>query len=478
MSITRLLAILQARWRAALAAFACVIALAALAVLLQPKRYTATASVLLDVKSPDPIAGMVLQGMMSPSYMLTQVDVISSQRVAIAAARALKLLDSPALRADWMKSAKGQGSFDAWVAEGLRQSLDVRPSRGSNVIYVAYTHSDPAYAASVANAIVQSYVEITLELRVEPARAYSKYFDLHAKQLRAELEAAQKQLSDYRRRNGLVESSDRVDIEVAQLAELSSQLIALQAAATESGTRSGQAGSNADRMPEALANPVVSQLTAERSRTQVRLDELQTRLGDQHPQVVELKTQIAQLSERIRLESQRVAGSLGVNSNVNSIRLAQARRAVDEQRAKVVRMKTLQDESAVLQQDVANAQRAYDGVLARLNQASLEGQTAQANVSALELAATPTLPSSPQVRTVLILAVLFGGGLGVGVALYREMRDRRVRTDEDMARLVNSPVLISIPHFAVKTRQRQALPNDRMALGQRLVATRTTTSVA
>lgn len=472
MSISRLLAILQARWRAAVLVFGLVLMLGAAGLYLKPKRYTATASVLLDVKSPDPIAGMVLQGMMSPSYMLTQVDVIQSQRVALAAAKSLKLVDSAAMREIWMAQTDGQGSFETWVADALRADLDVRPSRGSNVIYVAYTHRDPAFAASVANAVVQSYVDTTLELRVAPARQYGKQFEAHAKLLRGELEEAQRKLSEFRKRNALVDSGDRVDIETAQLGELSSQLIALQAAATESGTRSGQASSNVDKMPEVISSPVVSALLSERSRTQVRLDELKTRLGDQHPQVVELQTQLTQLSERVRQESQRVAGGMGVNSNVNSIRLAQARKAVEEQRAKVVRLKALQDEATVLQQDVANAQRAYDGVLARLNQASLEGQTAQANVSALELAAEPTLPSSPQKKTVLILALLAGAGLGVGTALLREMRDRRLRTSEDIARLLSNPVMVALPRFTMKHQRHGTVSRKRSALGQRLVTPR------
>ena len=50
--------------------------------LLSPRQYTATASVVLDVKSPDPVSGMMLAGLMAPGYMATQVDIIKSDRVA------------------------------------------------------------------------------------------------------------------------------------------------------------------------------------------------------------------------------------------------------------------------------------------------------------------------------------------------------------------------------------------------------------
>src|SRR5688572_22847403 len=73
------LVILAARSRSALAVFAAVVLLALTVSLLMPKRYTASASVMLDVRSPDPIAGgLVAAGMLAPGYMATQVDVVSS----------------------------------------------------------------------------------------------------------------------------------------------------------------------------------------------------------------------------------------------------------------------------------------------------------------------------------------------------------------------------------------------------------------
>ena len=59
------------------------------------------------------------------------------------------------------------------------------------------------------------------------------------------------------------------------------------------------------------------------------------------------------------------------------------RAALEAQRAKVLRMKAVRDEGLVLVRDVENAQRAYDAVLARFTQTSLESQTTQSNVNVL-----------------------------------------------------------------------------------------------
>jgi succinoglycan biosynthesis transport protein ExoP len=60
MSISQIYAILKARWVVLLSVFVVVVAMAVSACVLLPKRYTSSAQVLIDVKSPDPMIGMVL----------------------------------------------------------------------------------------------------------------------------------------------------------------------------------------------------------------------------------------------------------------------------------------------------------------------------------------------------------------------------------------------------------------------------------
>ncbi|NMV20996.1 chain length determinant protein EpsF, partial [Vibrio parahaemolyticus] len=89
----------------------------------------------------------------------------------------------------------------------------------------------------MANAFVQAYIETHLDLRADPAKRFSTFFDQRAKQLREQLEAAQNRLSEYQKQHGLIATDERLDIENARLNELSSQLVAIQALATESSSR-------------------------------------------------------------------------------------------------------------------------------------------------------------------------------------------------------------------------------------------------
>jgi chain length determinant protein EpsF len=414
---------------------------------LLPSQYTAVASVVVDIKSPDPIAGMVLQGSASPSYMITQLDVINSLRVARQVVRTLRLDTNAELHTRWIED-DSKGTFEVWIAELLRKHLDARPSRGSNVINVSYTATDPDFAAAVANAFVQAYLNTTVDLRVDPAKQYSSFFDERAKQARESLEQAQGKLAAFQRANGLIATDERLDVENARLAELSSQAVALEASLAESTGRQAQAQATPDRMSEVLVNPVVSALTADVARQEARLQELTSRLGDAHPQIVELRSNIAGLKAKLDAATARASGSVGVNNTVNKARVADLRASIAEQRAKVLRLKDLRAEAALLQREVENAQRSYDGVLSRLTQTSLESQTAQSNISALEYATPPTTPSSAGPLKTGLLGTLLGMVLAIATALVRERRDQRLRDTADLPLLLDQPVVAVIPSFA------------------------------
>lgn len=180
MTLTQLLIVLRARWISFVVVLACAAALAVAANLLLPKRYSATAMVVLDVKSPDPIAGVVLPGANTSGYMATQADVFRSERVAQRAARELGMDKDADLQRMWRDVTQGVGDYNSWLADVLLRGLDVRPGRESNVLAVTYTTADPRNAARIANAFVSAYVGTTLDLRTEPAKQYSNFFSTNA----------------------------------------------------------------------------------------------------------------------------------------------------------------------------------------------------------------------------------------------------------------------------------------------------------
>ena len=444
MTFKQFLAILRARARVALAVFFAIAGGTLLVSLLLTKSYTATSSVVIDVK-PDPFSGLSATTGLTPSIVETQVDIIQSDRVAARVVRNLNLGQNPQVRAQWMDSTNGEGDFELWLAELFRKNLDVRPSRSSGVVSVSYSAPDARFAAALANAFSKAYLEIAVELRVDPAKQYTAFFDSRAKEAREGLEKAQAKATAYQRENSIIATDERLDIETARLNELSTQLVMLQGQSSESGIRQTQAqSSGADKMQEVLASPVIGALKADLSRAEAHAKELGARFGESHPQMVEARASIEELKLKIDAETRRIAGGVGVSNTISKQRETEIRASLDAQRAKVLKLKAIRDESNVLQREAENAQRLFEQVVARMNQTSLESQNNQSNVAFLSEARSPNRPSAPRILLNTALASILGLVLAVAAALGVESVDRRLRLADDIVDALGLPIIGSI----------------------------------
>jgi polysaccharide biosynthesis transport protein len=453
MSIKQFITVLKARWKLALAVQLLVVSAIVGVSLALPRQYTAAASVLVDVKTPDPIAGTSFTGPMLAAHMANEANVIQSERVMLRALVEMRLMDDPKMRAKWLEETAGVGDFPVWLATRLSKDLDIKPSREGSIMTVLYSAPDRVFAAQMANAVVKAYIDTTLSLRVDPARQYNQFFDERAKGAREALEAAQNRLSAFQRAKGIIVSDERLDVENARLAELSSQLVALQALASETASREREAGRQVDSLPEVISSPLLGELNASLAQQESRLLELESRLREEHPQVIELKSNIAQTRARIRAESQRVVRGLGVANEVNRSRVGTVAASLDAQRAKLLQLKGQRDEAAVLQRDVESAQRAYDSALTRLTQSDLESQLKQTNVSSLKTASPPPRASSHKVAVNTAVALVLGALLALGAVFVRELLDRRLRTPLDVIERLGIPMLGVLPASAATARQ-------------------------
>jgi succinoglycan biosynthesis transport protein ExoP len=467
MTASQFLSILRARWWLALLVLLLTVGAALGVSLILPKQYNASASLMVDLK-PDPVSAMIYGGMASPAFMATQVDIIKSDRVAQRVVRNLKLTDNPQVRQQWQDETKGVGSIEAWLGNTFQRSMEVIPSRESSVISISYKAPDPRFAAGLANAFAQAYIDTSLELRVDPARQYSGFFETRSKEARENLERAQAKVSAFQSENGLIANDERLDVETMRLNELSSQYTTLQAMAAESGSREAAAASGqGDRMQEVLNNGLLAQLKADVSRNEARLKEVSTRLGDAHPQVEELRASLVEQRNRLEQETRRVTSGVGITNNITRQRMSEVKASLEAQRAKLLRMKAVRDQAAVLLRDVDNAQRAYDAVQQRFTQSNLEGQTTQSSANLLSQATVPTEPSSPNILRNVLLGLLGGTALGVMLVFGLELRDRRVRSVDDVVATLELPVLGVMPKPGIGT----ALGRKRLTtLQQRLLA--------
>jgi succinoglycan biosynthesis transport protein ExoP len=460
MTLRQLLLILRAHYRIALLTVLGTVGATLAVSLMQPRQYTASTSMIIDVKSPDPIAGMIVPALTMPGYLATQVDIIRSDRVAQRVVKTLKLDASAAAREQWHAATGGRGDMLVWLAQALKGKLEVTPSRESSVVTITFKAVDPVFAAAVANAFADSYIRTTIELRVEPARQYSEWFTDQNAMVRDSLERAQAKLSAYQQDHGIVANEERFDNEVGKLNEISTQLTVVQAQTAELQSKQ-RSGSASDTLPEIVQNPLIQNLKGELARAEAKLQELAGNIGRNHPQYQRAQAEIASLGEKIESETRHISSGFSTSSTIGRQREASLKAALDAQKRRVLDLRRDRAELTVLNRDVEAAQRAFEAVSQRLNQSRLESQSTQTNVSVLTPAAEPVTPSSPNVTLNALVALMVGSVLGIAAAFMLEAFDRRIRSAYDLGEFVPVLSVVARPvkeRRPARTRSLPALP--------------------
>lgn len=435
----QVLLILRAHYKVALVVFVLTV-LVGLGISLQmPKQYITTTSMVFDIKSADPVAGAILP--VAPGYMATQVDIIKSDHLAQQVASSLKLDQNPAVIKSWKDSTGSKSNLREWLGDLLQKGLRVTPSGVSNIIEISFAAGDPRFAAAVANAYAQAYIDANIEFKVDPARQYALWFGEQAKVMRENLEKAQAKLSEYQQEKGIVAKDEQSDAETAKLNDLYAQLSAAQGQTVDIRSK---ANSGADELSDVTQSSLLQSLKSEIAHQEAKLREAGENLGKNHPQYQRMEAEIAALKSQLELEKINIARGLSASKSVAIDKESQIRAAIAAQKKKLLELKGGRDQLAVLQRDVDAAQSAYDNVIRRYNQTSLESQVTQTNVSVLNPAIEPTEPASPNFRKNMLVSLALGLLLGGGTAFLLELLDRRIRSADDLAEMLQVPVLAVI----------------------------------
>lgn len=448
MSLNQLITILLARRLLVILVFGLTVLAAVAVTMILPKTYQATSSLLINYKGTDPVTGTRMPAQLAPSYMATQVDIISSQNVARQVVDELELHETRfAIEAfqqvtEESESINQNVNIKDWLAGVLQKKLIIEPSKQSNVIEVGYKGSDPQFVATVANTFADAYIDTNLKLKVDPSMEAAEWFNDRLASYREDVIQAEKKLTEYQSEKGIVALEERWDVENSKLEQLSQELVAAQADALDSNSRSNEAN-NAESIetnPDILTNPLIQNMKAELNSAEANLARMKQRYAANHPKYQAAQAEVSNLRAELKREIENVTGGLSNSANLSDKRVSELEAAVQEQKQKILKLNQHRDELAVLQLDVESAQQTLDTALERFSQTSMEGNTNQSDVSVLTRATPPLFPSSPNVKRNIFLAAVLGFILAAGAALLLELFTPRIRSIED----ISAPVLAEL----------------------------------
>lgn len=449
MSLYQFLLAFRGRLGAFFVVLAATVLAGAVTSFLLPKSYEATVSLLVDAKDEQTLRNSIRSIALPQerlSYLQTQMDILASRRVASKVVHDLNLAQDPSLRADFEKNAGGAGSIEDWLIRKVLSRFKVESSQ-SNVIRANFSSGDAYFSARVANAFAKAYTDTILELRVEPTREAAVWFDDQLKRLRANLEDAEAKLTEYHRKQGIVSADERLDVETARLTALSDQVVKAQQETSQWNSRERQAqkyagqGGSLESLPDVLDNPFIQRIKADLVLGEVKMQELATQYGSNHPQYQRQLSENRNLRERLNAEMRNIVAGIESSARQSRQREADVATAMEKQRARVLDLKEHRGEAAVLRRNVESAERAYDTAMQRFVENQVDSRANQTNVTVLSPAVAPTRPSHPNIVLNIAISVGVGAMLGIGMVILMEMSDRRMRSPVDLELRFDRPVL-------------------------------------
>jgi polysaccharide biosynthesis transport protein len=429
LSMPQVLAILRAHRRHAIIIAVALLAATVVIVKLLPKSYTAQATVLVNFESNDGTRQAPPD--LFTSYLLTQVELLQNREVLLSVVDRLGLTQDPEFT-DGFKN-DGVNTLRDWVEKQVRASLVVEQGKGIQLLYVSATSKDRNKAAQIANTVVEVYQTRESKHGNDPSSGRAHEYTAQLTDLKGKVTAAAQQMAEFRQRTGITDIVAANDVETQALAALEQQLLAAQNIRRTAESKSTENQGSSDPV---MASQLIQNLKNQLSTLQAELAQSSATLGPKHPKVLELQSQIAaarrSLDREIQNFSQNSTGTVTSASQLES----KLRRAVDDQRTRLVKVRQMQDEGQKLLLELESAQTVYKRALDSYDQVMF------ASSSFVSRAAVPLEPSKPNKLLLLAIGAMLAGLVGLaGPLCYELMFNRRLHCRDDIERELGLPVL-------------------------------------
>jgi len=435
-SLSQLFSILLAYRKQSLAIALVIVAATCLIIKIVPRRYVATATLMLNYQVNDPLGGDEFPVGLMGSYIATQIELMQSSEVLLPVIERLKLDQKRDYTAGYVANGS---SLNDWVQRSLVKNLTVEQGHyGSQLIYVAYAADNPVDAAAIANAVADVYSEQQYQRQTGPASERAERYTGQLEELKAKVSRAQDRMTEFRQRTGLIGSDVHIDVDMEMLSALEQRLLEAQNATR---TAEVSASSNQSVASQVLSSTLIQTLKSQLAEQQAKLAEYSTTLGPHHPQVLELQSQMAATRRSL-------AEELGSYSNSASSQLSSSRqmvqklqKAVDEQKSRVLGLRQLQDEAAKYALELDSAQTVYKRALDSYDQVMIASSGHYTNVRFISRATPPLRADKPNSIKLLLLGCVFALFAAFAGPLAYEMLNRRIRCRDDLERDHGIPVL-------------------------------------
>jgi succinoglycan biosynthesis transport protein ExoP len=406
--------------------------------------YEATAIVDIDQQKPPGIIGeesarSALND--SDQFLATQVKLIQSDSVLRPVVLQYKLLEQDgAASSDRIKAAAREN------APLTLKKLKVTRQSNTYLLLVSYRSPDPQLAADIANAVTQSYIMHSFDLRFRASASLSTFMDKQIEGLRAQMERSTAALVGFERELNVINPEEKTSILTARLLQLNTEYTNAQAdrvkKEAESMSMSGESMEAAQASPQGES---LRKLAEHLNEVTESFAQASGQYGANHPEYRKAAAKVAEVERLLETTRRNIAGRVNVGHRQALDREGMLRSAVVETKAEFDKLNARSFEYQRVKREAEGDKKLYEELVRKIKEAGINASFQNSSIRLADAARPAVKPVLPNIWMNTILAFLFSSLIAIAAAVLLDVLDNTVRDAEGVARALNVAVLGTLP---------------------------------
>ena len=333
------------------------------------------------------------------------------------------------------QSIHSRRSPERIALDNVVRNLTVSREDVASVMTIAFSWGDPVKAASVVNAIVDTYIDDGIATKMKLTNVARRVVQERVDELKRQVKDADIALLEYKAANNIV-GTDQLTLSHGQLNVVQTQLTNAQLAMAEAKARMERMASDPDASSIlAPDNDLIKKLRGELLDLSIRANEIERLVGKDHLAAVKVRTQMEELRRAIVGEQARVAGSFAKDYELAHARYDELSAAASQ----VISSEGAHSNAQARVRELETAAETLRGLYNRMLQQASEMNKVDEQPSIVPDArvltrATPPLQTESSKKRWLILAggSMMGLLLGGGILLIRDFPFGVFRTSQQV----------------------------------------------
>ncbi|MEO8098512.1 MAG: polysaccharide biosynthesis tyrosine autokinase, partial [Acidobacteriota bacterium] len=418
--------------------------------------YESTATIDIDRRMPTGVLGdesAQVANNDADQFLATQVKLIQSDSVVrpVVDRYQIRQVEPEALE------EAIDGSSTSLEAPVILKPLRVTRPANTYILQISYRSEHRQLAADVANAIAQSYLAHSYEIRYKATASLSQFMERQLEELRAKMEKSSEALGRFERELNVINPEEKTSILTARLLDLNKNYTAAQTdrVGKEAAYNSVEDGSMAAAQTSSQGESL-TKLAQELGEAQRRFADIQVTFGAKHPEYPKAQTRVTELERQLEQARANVTRRAEVEFRQAQNREGMLQTAVTETKKEFDDLNARSFEYQTLKREANGDKTLYEELVRRIKEAGINASFQNSSIRVADLARPGLKPVFPRVWLNLLLAFLCAGFIAVGAAVLTDVLDNTVRDPDQVSRLMGTDVIGSLP--AVKDWRRRLSP--------------------